>query len=63
MNKFSIYSTDLKEKEDELKNLNTEVMKDCLVELDKIKKSFTAFLKKKTEKLPVNIELFKMQKN
>jgi hypothetical protein len=38
-------------------------MKDCLVKLDEIKKDFTAFLKKKTEKLPVKIELFKVQKN
>ena len=63
MNKFSIYRDDLKSKEDQLKELNTEIIKDCLLELDLIKKEFTTFLKKKTDKLPVKIELFKTQKN
>lgn len=63
MSKVSIYRDDLKEKTEQLKKLNTEVIKDCLVKLWEVKVKFTEHLNDKTKDLPLQIELFKTQKN
>lgn len=63
MSKVSIYRDDLKEKNKQLKDFNTEIIKDCLLELDKIKVKFTEHLNEKVKDLPIDIELFKTQKN
>lgn len=63
LSKFSIYRDDLEDKVKELKELNTEVIKDAISESLKIRLDFTRFLATVIKKYNLDIKLFKILKN
>lgn len=60
---LEIVKRELALKESQLKNIDTLKVQDAIDTLDSIKKQFTKLLSEKTSELPLQIELYKEQKN